>query len=214
MKERYVGAVTLAAAMLMSTSAFAALSVSATADLNIRGGPGPQFPVLGMIRANDQAAVQGCIEGSKWCQVSYQGISGWVYGDYLSANVGGQTQVVMQLPANQLPRVQFDGGTAAGAAAGAVAGALIGGPPGAVVGGVIGATAGTAIDPPTQVRTYVVANRASPVFLDGEVVVGATIPANVQLQTIPDYQYSYVYVNGLPVLVEPSTRRIVYIYRS
>jgi hypothetical protein len=36
----------------------------------------------------------------------------------------------------------------------------------------------------------------------------------VQLQTIPDYQYSYVYVNGLPVLVEPATRRIVYIYRS
>jgi hypothetical protein len=30
----------------------------------------------------------------------------------------------------------------------------------------------------------------------------------------PVPQYAYLYVNGVPVLVEPDTRRIVYIFRS
>jgi hypothetical protein len=49
--------------------------------------------------------------------------------------------------------------------------------------------------------------------VDGEVVVGAQIPDTVQLQAVPDYQYRYVYVNGVPVLVEPAERRIVYVIR-
>jgi uncharacterized protein DUF1236 len=36
----------------------------------------------------------------------------------------------------------------------------------------------------------------------------------VQLRPVPDYStYRYVYVNGQPVLVDPASRRIVYIYR-
>ena len=31
------------------------------------------------------------------------------------------------------------------------------------------------------------------------------------LREIPDYEYRYSYVNGQPVLVEPSSRRIVYV---
>ena len=73
--------------------------------------------------------------------------------------------------------------------------------------------AGTVIDPPERVRTYVTTNRVEPVYLDGEVVVGAGLPETVVLREIPDYEYRYVYVNGQPVLVEPCTRRIVYVMR-
>ena len=62
-------------------------------------------------------------------------------------------------------------------------------------------------------RTYVVSNPVDPVYLDGEVVVGAGLPETVELRTIPDYEYRYVYVNRQPVLVEPDSRRIVYVYR-
>ena len=69
------------------------------------------------------------------------------------------------------------------------------------------------IDPPEKVRTYVTTNKVDPVYLDGEVVVGAGLPDTVELREIPDYEYRYVYVNGQPVLVDSKTRQIVYVVR-
>ena len=213
MNIRHAALLPFAAGLLLSTSAYAALNATATTDLNMRQGPGPQYPVVGVIDANATAAVSGCLPDRNWCQVSYNGVQGWAYGTYLAARTGAQTQVVAQLPANEVPVVQYDAGATTGAVTGAVAGALIGGPVGAVIGGVVGANAGAAITPPAEVGTYVTQNEVSPVYLSGEVVVGAGIPQNIQLQPVPDYQYQYAYVNGQPVLVDPSNRRIVYVYR-
>ena len=110
-----------------------------------------------------------------------------------------------------------EGGAVAGAATGAVAGALIAGPVGAAIGSVAGAiTGGTvadAVQPPEEVVTYVTENRVEPVYLSGEVVVGAGIPENVEFIEIPEYEYDYVYVNHQPVLVDPESREIVYVIR-
>ena len=78
-------------------------------------------------------------------------------------------------------------GTVTGAAGGAVAGAVVGGPVGAVVGGVIGAVLGTAIDPPPpKVVSYVQTVEAPPpVQLQGDLVIGATLPPSVELYTVP-----------------------------
>src|SRR5690606_35749981 len=89
-------------------------------------------------------------------------------------------------------------------------GAVVGGVAGTVAGG----AAGTIIDPPEQVRTYVTTHQVDPVYLEGEVVVGAGVPDTVELREIPDYQYRYVYVNGQPVLVDAKTRQIVYVVRE
>jgi len=67
--------------------------------------------------------------------------------------------------------------------------------------------------PPPQVRDYVIANPAPPVYLNGEVVIGAGLPQTVGLTRVPEYDYDNAYVNQVPVLAQPSTRRIVYIYR-
>ncbi|TIU10666.1 MAG: DUF1236 domain-containing protein, partial [Mesorhizobium sp.] len=67
--------------------------------------------------------------------------------------------------------------------------------------------------PPAEVRTYIDTNRLDPVYLEGEVVTGATLPDTVELREIPDYDYRYVYVNGQPALVDPGTRRIMYVER-
>ncbi|TIL81232.1 MAG: DUF1236 domain-containing protein, partial [Mesorhizobium sp.] len=67
--------------------------------------------------------------------------------------------------------------------------------------------------PPAEVRTYIETNRVDPVYLEGEVVTGATLPDTVELREIPDYDYRYVYVNGQPALVDPGTRRIMYVER-
>ena len=67
--------------------------------------------------------------------------------------------------------------------------------------------------PPAEVGTYVTTHRVDPVYLEGEVVTGATLPDTVELREIPDYRYRYVYVNNQPALVDPGTRRIVYVMR-
>jgi uncharacterized protein YraI len=207
-----------------SGAAFAQSSVTATTDLNVRAGPGPQHPVIDVLGAGESATLNGCLEDSKWCVVAVNGQDGWVYSDYLQGEFGGQQVVITQRPADSgiavVPPPETDGattGAVAAGATGAIAGAIIGGPVGAVVGGAAGVVAGGAvgqtIDPPEQVRTYVRSNAVEPVYLDGEVVVGASLPETVALQQIPDYEYRYVYVNGQPVLVEPGSRRIVYVMR-
>ncbi len=53
---------------------------------------------------------------------------------------------------------------------------------------------------------------ATPVYLQGEVVIGAVVPVEVQLYPTPDYAYPSAYINGRWVLVDPQTRAIVYIF--
>lgn len=211
----------VSAALLAATAAAsAATMVTATTDLNVRAGPGPQHPVVGVIGAGQGATLDGCIRGSKWCTVN--GGEGWVYSDYLVGEFGGASVVVTELPTDSgityVPAPDSGaGGALTGAAAGAVTGAIVGGPVGAAVGGAAGGVAGgaldQAIDPPRIVRTYVTDHAMDPVYLEGEPVVGATLPENVVVHEIPDYQYRYVYVNSQPVLVEPQSRRIVYVLR-
>ena len=225
MKHAHLFTAALVGALASSGAAMAQTAATATTDLNIRSGPGPQHAVIGVVEADESVNVNGCLEGSKWCTITHDGGQGWVYSDYLTAEVSGNAVVLTERYADVgVPVVTYEGdaggaagGAATGAATGAVAGALVGGPIGAVVGGAVGAaaggTAGAVIDPPGEVRTYVTTNRIDPVYLEGEVVVGAGLPETVELREIPDYEYRYVYVNGQPVLVDPSTRRIVYVVR-
>lgn len=81
-------------ALLLATAlagqAQAATTATATTPLNIRSGPGPQYDVVGVIKSNGQAVVNGCLEGSLWCQVSYDGRQGWAYSQYLAMTVAAR----------------------------------------------------------------------------------------------------------------------------
>lgn len=206
--------------LLLGTAAFAESQAAAWTDLNLRAGPGAIYKIRGVIPANGVVEVEGCLEGATWCKVVYEGTEGWAAGNYLTATVdNAPVALTVAGPKVVLNTVTYtadpeDAALASGAT-GAIAGALIAGPVGAVVGGAIGATAGVAAvtDPDPKVVTYVQSNPVEPVYLDGEVVVGAGIPEPVVLYPVPDTSYSYIYVNGLPVLVETPTRQVVYIVR-
>jgi uncharacterized protein YraI len=205
--------------VLMTTAAMAETQASAWTDLNLRAGPGPYYQILGVIPANETVVVEGCLEGATWCKVSYGEAHGWAAGNYLTATVE-DAPVALNVagPTVVLETVTYDGSqdeaVLAGGSAGAIAGALIAGPVGAVIGGIVGATVGAASTPPdTTTVTYVQSNPVETVYLDGEVVVGAGIPEPVTLYPVPDSTYSYVYINGVPVLVETETRQVVYIVR-
>lgn len=102
--------------------------------------------------------------------------------------------------------------TATGAVGAAAVGAVVGGPVGAVVGGAVGATVGAAAEPPAEVRTYVLKERRPSVRVQQEVVVGQPLPSSVVLYEIPDTDaYEYTVVNDRRVIVEPRSRKVVYI---
>ena len=71
----------------------------------------------------------------------------------------------------------------------------------------------------TLIKEYVVKQNVSPVTIQGEVTVGAALPADVALVEVPSAwgpaltRYRYVYWNNQVVLVEPSSRKVVQIVR-
>lgn len=199
-----LAAVTALAAVALPASA--ATLATATTSLNIRTGPGPEYPVIGAIPDRGQATVTGCIAGSLWCQVTYNGKQGWAYSQYMTASAGAQAVVVSRT----VPALSFDPPAATvGTTTTVVRAPTI---QGEFVAPVAGAPLAIA-PPPATVRTYVTQNPVTPVYINGEVVEGVGLPEDVVLTPVPDYQYNYAYVNGVPVLVEPGTRRVTYIYR-
>ena len=90
MKTKLILPVTVAAAFLaFSGATFAQTGATATTGLNVRSGPGPQYPVGATIDGDDEVTVNGCLEESNWCTVTYNGGEGWVYSDYLANDVSG-----------------------------------------------------------------------------------------------------------------------------
>jgi hypothetical protein len=193
-----------------------------TTNLNVRAGPGSQEEVIGRLASGQAVTIDGCVDRGKWCKVLLPEGEGWVSARYLSGEFATGGVMVTEQPtaAIRTDRPASPGtttGVITGGAAGAVTGAVVGGPVGAAIGGaagmIAGGTTGAMIDPPDRVRTYVRQNTLEPVVVEGNVAVGSTLPPDVSFHPIPDYRYEYVYVNGQPVLVEPGSRRIVYVIR-
>lgn len=227
-KSKFTVAVVVAAFLIPSAALAQNLTATVGVDLNLRVGPGPTYDVLDTIPTGTSVVVYGCVEGLTWCDVEWNGTRGWVYSTYIFAG----TAPVAQAPTPP-PIVVYNGeeyfnqyyqtqtfynnraeifARAGGVGVGAAIGAIVAGPIGAAVGAAIGGVVGAAIVPPDTVVAYI---RAQPqpqtVYLEGEVVVGAVLPAAVTLATVPDYTYGYASVNGRIVLVDPTTRAIVYV---
>lgn len=208
------------AGVLTASTAFAATDATATTDLNLRAAPGPQAEIVGVIPGDGAVTVQQCITESQWCKVSFEGQEGWAYSAYLTAPLEGQPVVVYDnRDALAIEQVEIDGTKEEGALiggtlAGSLIAATVGGPVGAVAAATVaGAAAGAASQPGDEVVTYVRDNPTDPVYLDGEVVVGAAVPELTDLSEIPGTDYRYVYVNGVPAVVEPEGRTIVSVVR-
>lgn len=201
-------------ALLLASTANAQTTATASVDLNMRSGPGVAYDIVGVIPASKEATVEGCLAQSNWCRVGYDGVSGWSSGDYLTAMVAAPIYTNRERLSISTVTHDNKAEAAVGAgAAGAIAGALIAGPVGALIGATIGAGMGATAAPEERVTTYVTQNPVAPIYLDGEVVVGAGIPEVVELSEVPESDYYYGYINGTRVLVDRKDRRIVHIVR-
>ncbi|WP_164855482.1 DUF1236 domain-containing protein [Sinorhizobium meliloti] len=190
-----------AGAMLAAIpAAYAEMSATKLTDLNVRAGPGPQYPAVGVATRGSAAVLDGCMEGSNWCRIDVNGLRGWAYARYLATDMGGTTAIIQERRTElSVPTVAYEGETVVAPSE-----------PLELVGPVEEVEA---VTPPPTVRTYITENPVDTVYVEGEAVVGATLPNTVAVQPIPDYEYQYVTINGQPVLVDPGTRRVVYVYR-
>jgi hypothetical protein len=78
------------AALVLSTGIAAAAPATARADLNVRSGPGTQYPVVGALQSGEPVDVGSC--SGSWCQVSFSSGSGFANRSYL-ALAGGAPSV-------------------------------------------------------------------------------------------------------------------------
>jgi hypothetical protein len=68
----------------------------------------------------------------------------------------------------------------------------------------------------TKIKTYVTEKKLRPVTTQERIVVGAKVPASVELEAVPaDWgpsvsKYRYVYSNDRVMLVDPGTRTVVH----
>ena len=206
-----------AAALTVMAAPLLADPATATTDLNFRAGPGPEYAVVGVIPGMAMAEVEGCMADGAWCQVSYNGQTGWAHRAYLSGNAETATPIEQPRTVTYTRTVTETRGdestttVTSATTTDPVMGALLSGPSDTRNGALIAAQ--VANDPGTQVVTYVTENPVAPVYLDGEVVLGAGVPETVTVYEVPDSAYSYVNINGQNVLVERDTRSIVYVYR-
>jgi len=82
--------------------------------------------------------------------------------------------------------------------------------------GPVGAGITFAPEQRTHIREYVTRERVAPVTVRERISVGATLPADVELRSVPaDWgpsvaRYRYVYYNDHVFFVEPSTRKVIY----
>ena len=67
----------------------------------------------------------------------------------------------------------------------------------------------------TKIKEYVVKERVPAVTIRERVAVGATLPADVELRTVPSdwgpsvSRYNYVYHDNNVVFVDPGSRRVI-----
>lgn len=203
------------AGLLLATAANAETAATAYTDLNVRSGPGTAYAVIAVIPKAQVVSVDGCLADANWCRVTYDTVNGWASGDYLTSMV--EQPIYLNRERLAVPVVTYEdkgpGAALTGGAGGAIAGAVVGGPVGALIGAAIGASVLDAAVPDKRITTYVRANPIAPIYLDGEVVVGAGVPPSVPLTAVPDSAYDYAYINGVPVLVEREQRRVIYVVR-
>ena len=84
MKIRNILSMAVLAAVVGFSGAAHAADAFATHDLNLRAGPGKNYPIVAVIKGNPGVNVRGCTAGYKWCDISSHGAQGWVVGKYLA----------------------------------------------------------------------------------------------------------------------------------
>ncbi|WP_159347544.1 SH3 domain-containing protein [Roseomonas harenae] len=77
-------AIPAAAALLLALSNPASAAPGfATGNVNLRAGPGTNYPQVTVVPAGAPVEIIGCLGGYSWCDVGFGQVRGWVSANYL-----------------------------------------------------------------------------------------------------------------------------------
>ena len=201
-----IGLASLLGAALVAGPASALTAFSPTGHLNVRSGPGFQFPVVSQVQADVPAQITGCVSDYFWCSVALpDGTTGWASAPYLVTKAAGTPKNLQVAGASLNIPIVVPVNTSSDVVATPPVGAMVGVPT------TVGMVA--LIAPPPEVISYVTRQTVAPVIVNGEVMVGAALPPAAPAYDIPASPYDYSYINGQRVLIEPTARKIVYVIR-
>ena len=80
------------------------------ADVNLRAGPGTDYPVILTVPADAPITILGCLEDYTWCDTLYEDSRGWMSSVYLAGYYDGEYYLLKDYaPDLGYQTVTFDG---------------------------------------------------------------------------------------------------------
>ena len=224
--------------LMTSVAAIAAMTIAApvaaqtaeaktSAEVAVRTAPSEFAPATVYLGADETVTIEGCLADVTWCQVSYDGKTGWTSGQYLLVaqgtdpvllldNPDSVTVTTLTVPDPADTQEEQNIAAAAGATLGSLIAYAAGGPAGVIIAsGIAGTTAAVAaVEPSEETLVFVTENPVETIYLNGEVVVGAGVPAEIETYEIPAQpELRYLTINGETVLVDAESNVIVRVIR-
>ncbi|HRW04049.1 MAG TPA: SH3 domain-containing protein [Caldilineaceae bacterium] len=71
--------------------------------MNVRNGPGTNYSIIGAAQAGDQYVITGKDNSGAWWQVDFNGQSGWLFGQLVTASNSSGVAVAQNIPAPPPP---------------------------------------------------------------------------------------------------------------
>jgi uncharacterized protein YraI len=84
MTTKTVGILATLGFLVLPGIAMAGQLAYATHNVNVRAGPGIDYPVVDVARAGEEVYVYGCLSHRAWCDVDFDGLRGWMSSNYLA----------------------------------------------------------------------------------------------------------------------------------
>lgn len=72
--------------------------VTINSDMNVREGPGTNYPVIGTVSSGQQFPITGKNPAGDWWKINYNGRDGWVFGQLVSPTNAKHVQIAIVIP--------------------------------------------------------------------------------------------------------------------
>lgn len=87
----------LAAFLWLAPATASAATAYVTDNLNLRAGPDPRYPSVGILRRGERVELLGCANGLQWCEVETgSGERGWAAAYYLRTTRGNSALTIIE----------------------------------------------------------------------------------------------------------------------
>lgn len=105
--KSYLFAALVGLGLLAAPAVASAAPGITTGDVNLRAGPGTNYPRLGVVRRGTEVEIHGCLRGYSWCDISVGYERGWMSSRYIDRFYDDRNVYVPQPRAYRPPVVTF-----------------------------------------------------------------------------------------------------------